>query len=94
VAYSLHLDRQDLSALAYIAGRYESGRVLYGHLEIARDADEAAFQAGHRVEWKLSEPGAWEYMDALHEEDGDPIIPPLAGGHLASVLIDLYQKIV
>lgn len=90
--YVLSFNLDEMQALAYIAHRYESGRVLYDHLELVRGEDEITFAHGQRVEWRLSEPGAWAYMDALQEEGG--VVPPLAGGHLASELIDLYNKVV
>lgn len=90
--YRLMLNQADMQALAYIAGRYESGRVLYDHLELANAEDETAFRAGHLVEWKLDEVAAWAYQDALESENA--VVPPLAGGHLQRELLALYNKIV
>lgn len=84
------LNQADMQALAYIAGRYESGRVLYDHLELVGSED--AFRAGHLVEWKLEEVAAWAYQDALESENA--VVPPLAGGHLQKELLALYNKIV
>lgn len=87
-------DKQDMQALAFIAGRYESARVLLDHLEIVSETEELSFQRGNYVEWQLSQPAAWAYVDALHEEDGEPYVPPLAGGHLAQELLSFYNQIV
>jgi len=88
--YRLELDLADMRALQYIAQRYESGKVLYDHLDLVDD--EASFLAGHRVIWQLSEPAAWEYRDALESEGG--VVPPLAGGHLQQELLKFYDRIV
>lgn len=86
--YRLTLSEGEYESLAYAAGRYESARVLYAAL----DGDDT-FAEGDTV-FTLSEPDAWAYREALAEEDGDLIVPPLIGGSLAERLISLFESIV
>jgi hypothetical protein len=83
---------QDMRALRYIAGKYESGRVLFSQLALMNAEDEEQFLSGAHAQWHLSETGAWQYLDALESEGG--VVPPLAGGHLQQELLDLHNRIV
>ena len=82
--YKLKLTGGEVSALAWIADRYQSASVLYDGMTYNSDLDT----------WEVSEPVAWEYADAINNEDGNFVVPPCCGGELADKLVRFYCEIV
>ena len=81
-AYVIPMTPAAHKALAWIADRYSSAAVLF---------DGSRFVANVLV---VPEGVAHEYVQALEEEDGSPLVPPCAGGPLADALIELWEAIV
>lgn len=80
--YRLVLDGDEAKALSWLAARYDTSAILYAHEE-----DGVIM---------LPEPDAWRYMEALWEENGNPlqVLPTCVGGTLAEKLLELYDEIV
>ena len=91
MSYQLTLTDSELKALAWIADRYQSAAVLYDGMEDA--SDENIRLTGDYL-FYVPEHVAWEYRDALEEEDGNQIVPPCTGGTLAEKLISFLGSIV
>ena len=85
--YILELDDGEQHTLRWASLRYGSANVLWSELE--------PLMGGNGIMvYRLSEPSAWAYMDALAGEDGHQIVPPCIGGRLEKKLIRLHEEIV
>ena len=88
--YVFELTDRERDALAWIADRYPSAEVLFDGATWSADDD------GDRWVALVPEHVAWNYRDALADDNGvpDAVLPPCAGGRLAEVLLDLWNAIV
>ena len=91
-SYTLELTDEELRALDFSAGRYFSAQVLYNALEPDNDEEDDEDATTHT--FTIPEYKAWEYLEALKEEDGNLLVPPLIGGELENKLIRFLESIV
>jgi len=82
MAYKIRITDDEMDSLGFIADRYTYADVLYDALEQDGDDEEL---------YHISEPDAWEFMEAVEEEDGHL---PLMGGELATKVQALLDNIV
>jgi hypothetical protein len=96
--YQVHLTEQEARTLARLACRYETADILYCHMNLCDDMEPDAYgpcSHGPAV-ISLPEYAAWDYRDALADENGNPnqLVPACVGGSLAEKLLTLYVEIV
>lgn len=86
MSYTIRLQRHEMDALAWIADRYTSAEILWDGSDY--DEETSILTVPEHV--------AWEYRDALPEDNGDPgaTLPPCAGGSLAVALLAFLEGIV
>ena len=82
MSYRIRLTDNELDSLGYIGDRYDYARVLYKALE--QDDDDGEL-------YHLSEPDAWEFSEAVEQEDG---YLPMMGGDLKVKVETLLLNIV
>ena len=82
MAYKIRITEPEMESLGFIADRYNYASVLYDALK-QDDEDEDL--------WHLSEADAWEFNDAVEDEDG---YLPLMGGELATKVQAILDNIV
>lgn len=82
MAYRIRITEDEMESLQYIGARYEYAKVLYDALEQDEEDDEL---------YTLAESDAWEFSEAVDEEDG---YLPLLGGDLATKVQALLDNIV
>lgn len=95
MGYTIQITRRERMDLGWVANRYESARVLYDGMEpVEEDMIDDTPGASILETWEIPESVAWEYMEALREEDGNVIVPPRIGGQLADKLVAFLNSIV
>lgn len=92
--YQVSLSEHESETLAWLASRYESADLLWLHTEHPEDASPGDETYPSTI--VLPEHVAWEYLDLLADENGNPnqMIPACVGGELADKLLTLYVEIV
>lgn len=86
--YATKLPGKCKDSLAWIADRYTSAEKLYDGSTFVRSTDGFVMFTPEHV--------AWEYLDELPKDNGvqGAVLPPCAGGPLATALIGLWEAII
>lgn len=87
MAYRIRITDDEMDSLSYIGERYEYASVLVDALEPSPDFEETS----NGDVYTLSESDAWEFAEAVEEEDGHL---PLLGGELRAKVQTLLDNIV
>lgn len=96
--YEVHLTKEEAETLSWLSTRYDTAEILWSHAELHDDVEPDAYGSyphGPAV-IRLPEHAAWDYMDALKDENGNPnqLVPTCVGGSLSEKLLTLYVGIV
>lgn len=81
MGYRIRISDDEMEALNYIGARYEYAKVLADALE---ETDTSGV-------YEISEADAWEFSEAVEDEDGHL---PLLGGSLADRVQALLDNII